>query len=109
MVFNFVFHHVPGENNQIVDCFSRLTREIKEAEHYSLCDTILADHDRIETKTGFSVKAIRNSKTPTEDDPWVEHLWDVAMSDRDDSTMVQLVPNYEEHPQSIGLNFYFYF
>ena len=71
MVYNFVFHHVPGENNQIVDCFSRLTREIKEAEHYSLCDTILADHDKIETKTGFSVKAIRNSKTPTEDDPWV--------------------------------------
>ena len=68
---------------QIVDCFSRLTREIKEAEHYSLCDTILADHDKIETKTGFSVKAIRNSKAPTEDDPWVEHLGNVAMSDRD--------------------------
>merc|ERR1712030_151242 len=30
MIYNLVFHHVPGENNTIVDCFSRLTREIKE-------------------------------------------------------------------------------
>ena len=25
MCYNFVFHHVPAEKNQIVDCFSRLT------------------------------------------------------------------------------------
>ena len=84
MVYNFVFHHVPAENNQIVDCFSRLTREIKEAEHYSLCDTVLADHDKIEAK----IKTIKNSNAPTEDDLWVEHLGNVAMSDRDYITMV---------------------
>merc|ERR1711891_101210 len=56
MIYNFVFHQVPGENNQIVDCFSRLTHEIKEAEHYSLCDTVLADHDKIEAK----IKTIKN-------------------------------------------------
>ena len=50
MVYNFVFHHVPAKNNQIVDCFSRLTHEIKEFEHYSLCDNVLADHDKIEAK-----------------------------------------------------------
>ena len=32
MIYNFVFHHVAGEDNTIVDCFSRLTREIKEAQ-----------------------------------------------------------------------------
>ena len=84
MVYNFVFHHVPAENNQIVDCFSRLTREIKEAEHYSLCDTVLADHDKIEAK----IKTIKNSNAPTEDDLWVEHLGNVAMSDRDYITIV---------------------
>ena len=82
MIYNFVFHHVPAENNQIVDCFSRLTREIKEAEHYSLCDNVLADHDKIRVKT------IKNSNEPTEDDIWVEHLGNVAMSDRDYITMV---------------------
>merc|ERR1711891_66983 len=40
MIYNFVFHHVAGENNTIVDCFNRLTWEIKEAQHYSLCDTV---------------------------------------------------------------------
>ena len=29
MMYNFVFHHVPAENNQIVDCLRRVTREIK--------------------------------------------------------------------------------
>ena len=82
-----------GENNTIVDCFSRLTREIKEAQHYSLCDTIkLSDKSAAQSKagvkTGFSVKAIRNSKKPTEDDPWVEYLGEVAMTDSDYITMV---------------------
>ena len=84
MGYNFVFHHVPAENNQIADCFSRLTREIKEAEHYSLCDTILGDHKKIEAR----IKSIKNSNTLTEDDMWVEHLGNVAMSDRDYITMV---------------------
>ena len=47
MGYNFLFHHVPAENNQIADCFSRLTRKIKEVEHYSLCDTILGDHKEL--------------------------------------------------------------
>ena len=57
MMYNFVFHHVPAENNQIVDCLSRLTREIKEAEHFSLCDTVLADHKKIEAR----IKTIKAS------------------------------------------------
>merc|ERR1712208_42724 len=36
MMYNFVFHQVPAESNQIVDCLSSLTREIKEAGHFSL-------------------------------------------------------------------------
>ena len=50
MCYNFVFHNVPAEKNQIVDCFSRLTREIQEAEHFNICDSILADHKIIEAK-----------------------------------------------------------
>ena len=68
MCYNFVFHHIPAEKNQIVDCFSRLTREIQEAEHFNICDSILADHKAIEAR----IKTIRTSnKPPQEDDPWV--------------------------------------
>ena len=71
MIYTFVFHHVAGEDNTIVDCFSRLTREIKEAQHYSLCDTVKlsesAAKQQAEGKTVFSVKAIKcgNSNKPT--------------------------------------------
>ena len=84
MMYNFVFHHVPAESNQIVDCLSRLTREIKEAEHFSLCDAVLADHKKIEAR----IKTIKASNAPTEDDPWVEYLGKVAMTDKDYITMV---------------------
>merc|ERR1712002_363028 len=85
---------VPGEKNTIVDCFSRLTREIKEAQHYSLCDTIklsdTAARLHSQGKTGFSVKAIKHgtSNRPTEDDPWVDYFGEVAMSDNEYITMV---------------------
>merc|ERR1712030_103564 len=94
MVFNMTFHHVPGEKNTIVDCFSRLTREIKEAQHYSLCDMVKLSESatrlQSEGKTGFSVKAIKHghSNRPTEDDPWVEYLGEVAMTDSEYITMV---------------------
>merc|ERR1711888_416751 len=94
MIYNFVFHHVAGEDNTIVDCFSRITREIKEAQHYSLCDTVKfresAARRKAEGKTGFSVKAIKhgNSNKLTEDDPWVKYLGEVAMTDSDYLTMV---------------------
>merc|ERR1711888_330234 len=94
MVFNLTFHHVPAEKNSIVDCFSRLTREIQEAQHYSLCDTVklsdAAARLQSEGQTGFSVKAITRGTTnrPTEDDPWVEYLGEVAMNVNDYITMV---------------------
>ena len=85
MMYNFVFHHVPTESNQIVDCLSRLTREIQEAEHFSLCDALLVDHKKIEAR----VKTIRAQSEPTqEEDPWVEYLGKVAMTDKDYITMV---------------------
>ena len=66
MMYNFIFHHVPAESNQIVDCLSRLTREIQEAEHFSLCDAVLTDHKKIENR----VKIIRAQNEQTqEDDP----------------------------------------
>ena len=45
---------------------------------------------KAEGKTGFSVKTIKdgNSNKPTEDDPWVECLGEVAMTDSDYLTMV---------------------
>ena len=84
MMYNFVFHHVLAESNQIVDCLSRLTREIKEAEQFSLCDAVLGDHKKIEAR----IKTIKASNAPTEDDPWVEYLGKVAMTDKDYITMV---------------------
>ena len=44
MCFNLKFHHIAGTKNAIADCMSRLTRKIREAEHFPLTDPILADH-----------------------------------------------------------------
>ena len=44
MGFTFEFHYVPAEKNEIADCFSRLTEEIPEAEHFEVTDSILADY-----------------------------------------------------------------
>ena len=85
--YNFVFHHVSAENNKIADCLSRLTRRIKEAEHFSLGDTRLGDHKQVE-KQLKKIKAIKSSNQLTEDDQWVEHLGNVAMSDTDYLNMI---------------------
>ena len=70
MGYTFEFHYVPAERNEIADCFSRLTREIREAEHFEVCDSVLADHKLIK-----KIKKVRTSKKATqEDDPWVEHF-----------------------------------
>ena len=88
MCYTFKFHYVPVEKNEIADCFSRLTREIREAEHFEVCDSVLADHKLIK-----KIKKIRTSKKATqEDDPWVEHLGKVAMTDQD---YINIIHNIE--------------
>ena len=66
MCYNLVFHHIPGEKNKIADCLSRLTRRIREAEHFALSDPILGNYAKIN-------KIAHKSKVKT-DDPWVEKL-----------------------------------
>ena len=44
MTFNLVFHHIPGVKNEIADCLSRLTRRIREAEHFSLNEPMLGSY-----------------------------------------------------------------
>ena len=44
MCLNLKFHHIAGTTNAIADCLSRLTRKIREAEHFPLSDPILADY-----------------------------------------------------------------
>ena len=81
MCFNFRFHHIPGKSNSIADCFSRLTRRICEAEHFSISEPILADHatiKKIGVKTKFQVE-----------DPWVERLAKSASLDINYNVMVQ--------------------
>ena len=81
MCFNFKFHHIPGKSNTIADCFSRLTRRIREAEHFSISEPILADHATIK-------KVGRKSKLQIED-PWVERLAKTASVDIKYNVMVQ--------------------
>ena len=64
MGYNFKFHHIPGKQNSIADCFLRLTRRIREAEHFSISEPILADHETIK-KIGIKTKF-------QAEDPWVE-------------------------------------
>ena len=81
MCYNFRFHHIPGKQNSIADCFSRLTHRHREAEHFSISEPILADHatiKKIGIKTKFQVE-----------DPWVEKLAKSAMLDINYNIMIQ--------------------
>ena len=81
MGYNFKFHHISGKKNDIADCFSRLTRRIREAEHFCLEEPILADHSvikKIGVKTKFQTE-----------DPWVEKLANSAMLDTNYNIMIQ--------------------
>ena len=84
--YNFTFHHIGAEDNKIADCLSRLTRNIREAEHFSLGDTRLADEEKVELQLK-KVKLVKTSKI-MEDDEWVEYLGNVAMSDEDYLSMI---------------------
>ena len=81
MCYNFKFHHIPGKSNKIADCFSRLTRRIRETEHFDISEPILADHATIR-------KVGRKSGVQIED-PWVERLARVASADIKYNVMVQ--------------------
>ena len=86
MGFNFKFHYVPAEENKILDCFSRLTREIRKAEHFEVSDSVLADHSLIN-----KIKKVSLKENAQEDDPWVEPLGKVAMTDPDYINMIHHV------------------
>merc|ERR1712215_643163 len=73
MPYNFRFHHILGKTSQIVDCFSRLTRQIRETEHFEIRDPILADH--------AMTKKISAKSDVEKYDPWVEKLATSASSD----------------------------
>ena len=89
MPYNFRFHHIPGKTNQIADCFSRLTRQIRETEHFEIGDPILADHAMI--------KKISVKSDVEIDDPWVEKLAKSASSDFKYQIMIQHLEVKTEH------------
>merc|ERR1711895_337468 len=91
MLFNFRFHHIKGKSNRIADCFSRLTRQIRETEHFELGDPILADHSII--------KKIAVKSEIEVDDPWIEKLATSAMSDLDYKVMIQHLEVQTEQKQ----------
>ena len=74
------------KKNHITDCFSRLTREIREAEHFEVSDSILEDYKLIKT-----IKKVALKGAAQEDNPWVEHLGNVAMTDQDYINMIHYV------------------
>ena len=81
LCYNFKFHHISCKKNEITDCFSRLTRSIREAEHFGLEEPILADRSvikKIGVKTKFQAE-----------DPWVENLANSAMMDTNYNIMIQ--------------------
>ena len=74
--------------NQIADCLSRLTRRIRETEHFPLSDPILGNYTKIN-------KIAYKSKVET-DDPWVEKLAIAAMSDAEYVAMIAHIENGTE-------------
>merc|ERR1712055_551377 len=88
MCYNLKFHHIPGKSNEIADCFSRMTRRIREVEHIEVDEPILADHATIK-------KVGRKSNVQIED-PWVERLANVASRDIKYQIMVQQIEMGEE-------------
>jgi len=82
MCFNLKFYHITGTSNAIADCFSRLTRRIREAQHFQLSDPILADYVMVNKLKGY-----KENNEP--DDPWVRRLATAAMEDTDYITMIQ--------------------
>ena len=67
MCFNLKFHHIAGTSNAIADCLSRLTRRIREAQHFPLSDPILADYAVVKKLKGYK----DNIET---DGSWVQRL-----------------------------------
>ena len=63
-----------------------MTREIREAEHFEVSDSILADYKLIK-----KIKKVSLKGNAQEDDPWVEHLGKVAMTDPDYINMIHHV------------------
>ena len=80
MAFNFKFHHIPGVENKIADCLSRLTRKICATEHFSLSEPTLGNY--------YKVKRISNSSPVECDDPWVQELAVMACNDASCMNMV---------------------
>ena len=81
MPYNFRFHHITGKSNHIEDCFSRLTRQIRETEHFDIGEPILADHT--------TIKKIGTKSDVEIDDPWVEKLAKSASADFKYQIMIQ--------------------
>ena len=80
MAFNFKFHHIPGVENKIADCLSRLTRRIRETEHFSLSEPTLESYAK--------VKRVSTTIPVECDDPWVQDLAVTASTDANYMNMV---------------------
>ena len=80
MVFNFNLNFIPGVENKIADCLSRLTRRIPATEHFSFAESTLGNYDKIKT--------ISKSSPMECDDPWVQELAVMANNDADYMNMV---------------------
>ena len=99
MAFNFKFHHIPGVENKIADCLSRLTSRIREAEHFSLNEPMLGSFANVKKVT---------IKSPVEcDDPWVQDLAVSAITDADYMAMmshIELGTEIDKMPQECELS-----
>ena len=77
---------IQQKKTKFLIAFFRLSREICEAEHFEVSDSVLADHSLIN-----KIKKVSLKENAQEDDPWVEHLGNVAMTDPDYINMVHHV------------------
>ena len=82
--YNLDINYIRGATNKIADCISRLTRNIREAEHVKIAEPMLATVAKSAKKYTRQVQC---------SDPWVIQLGAAAMQDKDYLAMVHNIEN----------------
>ena len=84
MYYNLDISYIKGVTNKIADCLSRLTRNIREAQHFPIAEPRLASMAKSAKQYVRQIQA---------GDPWVIQLAESAMRDTNYISMIHHLEN----------------